>query len=56
MRSSKEWDGVLDFDAVWRDPARPAQIKDGMGAADRLHGSDAGYAALGDAIPLSLFK
>jgi lysophospholipase L1-like esterase len=56
MRTSKEWNGFVDFDAAWRDPAKPSQIKDGMGAADHLHGSDAGYAALGDAIPLDLFK
>jgi lysophospholipase L1-like esterase len=56
MRTSKEWDGFVDFDAAWRDPAKPTQIKAGMGAADHLHGSDAGYAALGDAIPLDLFR
>jgi lysophospholipase L1-like esterase len=56
MRTSKEWDGFVDFDAAWRDPAKPTQIKAGMGAADHLHGSDAGYAALGDSIPLDLFK
>jgi lysophospholipase L1-like esterase len=56
MRTSKEWDGFIDFDAVWRDPARPTAIREGMGAPDHLHGSDAGYAALGDAIPLDLFK
>ena len=56
MRTSKEWDGFIDFDAVWRDPAKPTQMKPGVGAADHLHGTDAGYAALGDAIPLDLFK
>jgi hypothetical protein len=56
MRTSKEWDGFVDFDAAWRDPAKPTQIKEGMGAADHLHGSDAGYAALGDSIPLDLFR
>ena len=56
MRTSKEWDGFVDFDAVWRDPAKPTQMKPGVGAADHLHGTDAGYAALGDAIPLELFR
>jgi lysophospholipase L1-like esterase len=56
MRTSKEWDGFVDFDVVWRDPAKPSQIKDGMHAPDHLHGTDAGYAALGDSIPLDLFK
>jgi lysophospholipase L1-like esterase len=56
MRTSKEWDGFIDFDAVWRDPAKPSQMKEGVGAIDHLHGTDAGYAALGDAIPLDLFR
>jgi lysophospholipase L1-like esterase len=56
VRTSREWDGVVDFAAVWSDPAKPNAIKEGMGAADHLHGSDAGYAAMGDAVPLDLFK
>jgi lysophospholipase L1-like esterase len=56
MRNSKEWDGVIDFAGAWADPAKPSTMKPGVGAADHLHGSDAGYAALGDAIPLELFK
>ena len=56
IRTSGAFDGVLDFDAVWRDPAKPGQIKDGLHAGDHLHGSDAGYRALADSIDLSLFK
>lgn len=56
IRRGGEFDAVIDFDAVWRDPAHPAQIKPGFNAPDHLHGTDAGYAALGDAAPLGLFK
>jgi lysophospholipase L1-like esterase len=56
IRTSKEVDGVIDFDAVIRDPAKPTQIKDGFHAGDHLHGSDAGYAAMAAAIDLKLFK
>jgi len=56
IRSAGAFDGVLDFDAVWRDPARPTQIKDGLHAGDHLHGSDAGYDALASSIDLRLFK
>ena len=56
IRTSPEWDGFVDFDATWRDPAQPAQIRDGLGAPDQLHGSDAGYVALADAVPLSIFN
>jgi lysophospholipase L1-like esterase len=56
IRSSGAFDAVLDFDAVWRDPARPSQIKDGLHMGDHLHGSDAGYKALADSIDLGLFR
>jgi lysophospholipase L1-like esterase len=54
--TSKEWDGVVDFAAAMADPAKPTAMKEGLGAADHLHGSDAGYTAMGDAVPLDLFK
>jgi lysophospholipase L1-like esterase len=56
IRSSKEVDGVLDFDAAIRDPARPTQMKNGFHSGDFLHGSDAGYAAMAAAIDLALLK
>jgi len=56
IRTGKEVDGVLDFDAVIRDPAKPTQIKEGFHAGDHLHGSDAGYAAMAAAIDLKLFR
>ena len=56
IRTGKEVDGVLDFDAAIRDPAKPTQIKEGFHAGDHLHGSDAGYAAMAAAIDLKLFR
>jgi lysophospholipase L1-like esterase len=56
IRTSGAFDAVLDFDAVWLDPAHPSRIKDGFHAGDHLHGNDAGCRALGDSIDLSLFK
>jgi hypothetical protein len=56
IRKSGEFDGVLDFDAALRDPARPSQIKDGWHAGDHLHGSDAGYRVAADSIDLRLFR
>jgi lysophospholipase L1-like esterase len=56
IRTGREVDGVLDFDAAIRDPAKPNQIKDGFHSGDRLHGSDAGYAAMAASVDLSLFK
>jgi lysophospholipase L1-like esterase len=56
IRAGGEVDGVLDFDAVIRDPNKPNQIKDGFHSGDYLHGSDAGYAAMAASVDLSLFK
>jgi len=56
IRKGGAFDGVLDFDAVLRDPAKPTQIKNGLHAGDHLHGSDAGYDAVAGSIDLALFK
>jgi lysophospholipase L1-like esterase len=56
IRAGREFDGVLDFDAVLRDPTNPKQIKDGLHPGDHIHGSDAGYEAMAESIDLSLFK
>jgi len=56
IRSSGEFDAVLDFDAALRDPTKPTQMKDGLHSGDHLHGSDAGYRALAESIDLKLFQ
>ncbi|MFE1292451.1 SGNH/GDSL hydrolase family protein [Streptomyces sp. NPDC058751] len=55
IRTSGAFDGVLDFDAVWRDPAEPTRIRGDLHMGDSLHGSDAGCAALAESVDLSLF-
>ncbi|MEV0616299.1 SGNH/GDSL hydrolase family protein [Nonomuraea sp. NPDC050404] len=55
IRTSDAFDGVLDFDAVWRDPADPSRIRPDLHMGDNLHGNDSGYAALAESIDLSLF-
>jgi lysophospholipase L1-like esterase len=55
IRTSGAFDGVLDFDAVWSDPAHPSRIRDDLHAGDHLHGNDAGYRVLADSIDPSLF-
>jgi lysophospholipase L1-like esterase len=56
IRTGRAFDGVVDFDAVVRDPAQPTQMKDGFHAGDHLHGSDAAYEAMAQSIDLSLLK
>lgn len=55
IRESGAFDGVIDFDAVIRDPADPTLIKAEL-TADGLHPNDAGYQKMADAISLKLFK
>jgi len=55
IRDSKAFDGVLDFDAVVRDPSRPTRILPSYDSGDHLHPNDAGYTAQANAIPLTLF-
>jgi len=55
IRTSKEYDGVIDFDAAVRDPDRPTKFIERYQSGDNLHPSDAGYQAMANAIDLSLF-
>jgi lysophospholipase L1-like esterase len=56
IRSSGAFDGVIDFDAVLRDPDHPIRLLPRFASEDRLHPNDAGYKAMADAIDLALFK
>jgi len=56
IRTSRAFDGVIDFDAVIRDPADPTRIKEGFHMGDHLHGSDAAYEAMAQSIDLSLLR
>ena len=55
VRTSGEFDGVIDFDAITRDPSNPLQFLPKYDSGDHLHPGDAGYRAMGEAIDLSLF-
>jgi lysophospholipase L1-like esterase len=56
IRTSREPDGVIDFDQTARDPAKPVNMRAEFGSEDGLHPGAAGYKAMGDAIDLSLFQ
>ena len=55
IRGPAGFDGVIDFDAVMRDPAHPKRLRPAYDSGDNLHPSDAGYRAMADAVPLALF-
>jgi lysophospholipase L1-like esterase len=52
IRSSGVFDGVVDFDAALRDPARPAYLQKAYDN-DGLHPSRDGYRAMAEAVPLA---
>ena len=54
--SSEEFDGVVDLDAVVRDPSHPTQLLPNYDSGDHLHPNNAGCRAEGGAIPLALFQ
>jgi hypothetical protein len=55
IRSSGEFDGMVDLDAVLRDPGHPSRLLPAYDSGDHLHPNDAGCIAEANAIPLSLF-
>ena len=56
IRTSKAFDGVIDFEKAVRDPAHPDRMLAAYDGGDHLHPGDAGYKAMGEAIDLSLFQ
>jgi lysophospholipase L1-like esterase len=56
MRSSAEFDAVVDFDKVLQDPNHPTRLLAIYDSGDHLHPNNAGCTAEGNAIPLALFE
>jgi lysophospholipase L1-like esterase len=54
IKAPGHFDGVVDFDSVMRDPARPNYLLPAYDSGDGLHPSVAGYQAMADAVPLAL--
>ena len=55
IRTTRMFDGVIDFDEAVRDPEHPARLLPAYDSGDHLHPNDAGYLAMGQAVDLSLF-
>jgi lysophospholipase L1-like esterase len=56
IRTSGVFDGIIDFDAVVRDPNHPTRLLPKFASRDHLHPNDAGYKAMSDSIDLNLFR
>ena len=55
IRTGGAFDGMIDFDAVVRDPDHPTRLLPKFASKDHLHPNDAGYKAMADSIDLALF-
>lgn len=53
IRTSGEFDAVVDFDRALADPADPDALLPAYDSGDRLHPSDAGYRAMAEALDLA---
>jgi lysophospholipase L1-like esterase len=56
IRTSGEFDGVIDFDAAVRDPDHPTQLLPAFDSGDHLHVNNQGNLAQGRVISLALFR
>lgn len=56
IRTSRIFDGLIDFDKITQDPANPKRMSAAYDCGDHLHPSDAGYKAMGEGIDLGLFR
>ncbi|MXN77331.1 SGNH/GDSL hydrolase family protein [Burkholderia sp. 4701] len=52
IRTGGAFDGVADFDEALRDRARPSVLQRRYDSGDGIHPSDAGYAAMAEAVPV----
>jgi len=55
IRTSGEYDAVIDWDKVMRDPADPLRLNPAYDSGDHLHPNETGNAAMTAAVPLRLF-
>ncbi|MEC5159855.1 SGNH/GDSL hydrolase family protein [Janthinobacterium sp. CG_S6] len=54
IRGGGEFDAVLDFDALLRDPARPRRLRSEFDSGDHLHPGERGNRAMADAVDLDV--
>lgn len=56
IRTSRAFDGIIDFDAALRDPTTPSRMAPQYDSGDHLHPGPAGHEAMGNAVDLALFR
>jgi lysophospholipase L1-like esterase len=53
VRTGGAFDGVIDFDAVIRDPQHPSKMLAGLQSGDYLHPNNEGYKLMADSVDIS---
>jgi lysophospholipase L1-like esterase len=53
IRNKADFDGVVDFDALLRDPSNPRRLQAIYDSGDHLHPGDAGYQAMAEAVDIT---
>lgn len=56
IRTSGEFDAIIDFDAGLRDPNDPSKLQSKYDSGDKLHLNPEGYKKMGEMIDHNLFK
>lgn len=56
IRTSGAFDGVVDLERPVADPKDPLRLADAMQGGDNLHPNGAGETAMGEAVPLGIFR
>lgn len=56
IRAKGNFDAVVDFDAVVRDPQQPARLRAEFNPGDNIHPNDAGNQAMADAFNVKIFN
>ncbi|MEN1967739.1 SGNH/GDSL hydrolase family protein [Lentibacillus sp. N15] len=55
IRTSGNFDGVIDFDKALQDPEEPERFRPELDSGDHLHPNDKGYEKMAEAVDLSMF-
>ena len=56
LRTSKDFDGCIDFDKAVRDPQEPEKFKDGYDSGDHLHPSMSCYVKMANTVPKEILN
>ena len=56
IRNNQDFDGVVDFDSLLRDPSDPTRLRADIDSGDHFHPNDLGAQQMADFFPLPLLR